>query len=390
MIYFDNAATTYPKPRAVHERLTRCLVHLGGNPGRGAHRLSLAAAEEVYTCREAVAALVGAAAPEQIVFTGGATYALNIALWGLTHEGCHVLCSDIEHNAVMRPLYALRAAGRISFDHFRTVGLGENEILDGIRQKMRPNTALLVCTHASNICSMHLPVDKIGALCRARGVTFVVDAAQSAGHLPINMAAMQIDALALPAHKGLFGIQGCGVLALAPGILPRPLLQGGSGYDSRAQEMPPTLPERLETGTLPTPAISALLGGISFIGEIGVSEIKRRTEALFWAARERIEALPDYRVHDAAHAGPVLLLSHAARSATDLAHLLDRAGSCIGIDASATKDGQTPDRMQKVYIIPAPDGCIVATAHYFFEGAEGFGRRFSYMVNTLAVIARSK
>ena len=226
----------------------------------------------------------------------------------------------------MRPLYALQKAGRITFTSFQTRGKSKEEILFDIRGKLRQSTTLLVCTHASNICSLSLPLAEIGALCRANGITFVVDAAQSAGHLPIDMTAMQIDALAAPAHKGLFGIQGCGVLALSPGVCPRPLLQGGSGFDSRAREMPESLPERLEPGTLPTPAISALLGGVSFVKSLGLPEIGRRTQGLFLAARERLEALHGYRIYEKAHAGPVLLFSHEKLSATEIARRLDRAG----------------------------------------------------------------
>ena len=324
-IYFDNAATSFPKPKAVTERINRCICRLGGNPGRGTHRLSLAAAEEIYACREAVAALFGAAAPEQIVFTQSATYALNMALWGLTPMGSHVLCSNVEHNAVMRPLYAMQAAGRISLEHFLAVDKTDDEILLDITKRLRPDTRLLVCAHASNVCSIHLPVAKIGALCRARGILFVVDAAQSAGHLAIDMEVMQIDALAAPAHKGLFGIQGCGILALAKNVLPRPLVQGGSGFDSRAHEMPPMLPEHLEAGTLPTPAISGLLGGISFVTDLGLAEVKRRTEALFLGARERIEALDGFHIYQKEHVGAVLLFSHARFTDTALARALDKA-----------------------------------------------------------------
>lgn len=326
MIYFDNAATTFPKPPEVVEKVTSCMRDLGGNPGRGAHSLSLAAAKMVYTCREAVSELVGAAAPEQIVFTPSTTYALNMALWGLVPKGCHVLCSELEHNAVMRPLYALQAARHIRFSTFRAVGKSDDEIVADITQKIRPDTRLLVCVHASNICSVHLPLERIGALCRTRGIIFVADAAQSAGHLPIDMTAMGIDALALPAHKGLFGIQGCGVLALAPHIKPTPLVQGGSGYDSRSHAMPSTLPERLEAGTLPTPAIAGLLSGIEFVRELGLAEIQNRTKTLFLAARDRLEALGGFQIYQSVHEGSVLLFSHRTRSATDLARLLDQAG----------------------------------------------------------------
>jgi len=329
LIYFDNAATSNPKPPAVLEAIATCVRERGGNPGRGAHRLSLAAAETVYTCREAACTLLGAAAPEQIVFMPSATYALNAALWGLVHEGDHVLYSELEHNAVMRPLYALRAARHISLERFRVIGLDDEAILQDIAHRIRPDTRLLVCVHASNVCSVYLPLARIGALCRAHGITFVVDAAQSAGHLPIDMAAMQIDALALPAHKGLLGIQGCGVLALAPHVMPAPLVQGGSGYDSRAHAMPPSLPERLEAGTLPTPAIAGLLSGIGFVRSLGLDEIQSRVKTLFLAARERLETLGGIQIYQATHAGAVLLFSHSTRSATSLARSLDKAGIAV-------------------------------------------------------------
>lgn len=328
MIYFDNAATSFPKPPEVTEGVTSCIRDLGGNPGRGAHQLSLSAAKMVYRCREAVCEFLGASSPEQIVFAPSATYALNMALWGLVPKGCHVLCSELEHNAVMRPLYALQAARHIQFNTFSVIGKSDDEIVLDIAQKIRPDTRLLVCVHASNICSVHLPIAKIGALCRTRGITFVVDAAQSAGHLPIDMTAMKIDALALPAHKGLFGIQGCGVLALAAHVRPTPLVQGGSGYDSRAHAMPPTLPERLEAGTLPTPAIAGLLGGIEFTRSLGLAEIQNRAKALFLAAKDRLEALDGFRIYQSSHEGSVLLFSHRTRSSTDLARLLDQQGIC--------------------------------------------------------------
>lgn len=328
MIYFDNAATTFPKPRYAIEEAERCMRTYGGNAGRGSHRLALLAAERIYTCREQLASLFGVGAPERVIFTQSATYALNLALKGLLSPGDGVLHSELEHNAVVRPLHALQNIG-VTAEAFPVVGLSQRQLLDGIEALIKPETKLLVCTHASNICSLSLPLAEIGALCRRRGLLFVVDAAQSAGHLPIDMQAMHIDALAAPGHKGLLGLQGCGVLALGAGVLPRTMIEGGSGVDSRLREMPEALPERLEAGTLPLTAIAALSGGLSFLSELGLDEVESRQKRLFLAARERLHALGGIEIYQEDTAGAVLLFQKRDVDATTLATLLDRQGICV-------------------------------------------------------------
>ena len=328
MIYFDNAATAYPKsPRAIEEA-TACMHLWCGNPGRGAHSLSLAAAQRVFACRELLAQFLGLGSPERIIFTVNTTYALNMALKGILKSGDHVLCSELEHNAVFRPLYALKKERGITLDVFPVVGLTDGEILDGILARTKRNTAAIACLHASNICSLTLPLAAIGGFCRARGLYFIVDAAQSAGHLPIDMCAMHIDALAAPAHKGLLGLQGCGILALGERAKPATIIEGGSGVNSLLPDMPEEYPERFEAGTLPTPAIAGLFGGVSHVMEQGLAEIESHAKTLFFEARERIRSLDGFEIYQEEAPGAVFLFNKCGTPSTALARWLDKNGIC--------------------------------------------------------------
>ena len=329
MIYLDNAATTFPKPREVTEAVADCLFRYCGNPGRGAHPLSLACAEKIYDCRMALADFLGLEAPERIIFTHNTTHALNIALKGLFNAGDHVLISELEHNAVRRPLCRLMRERGVSFERFPVVGLSPAQILDGIICRLRPRTAGIVCTHASNLCSLSLPLAEIGALCHKWGLLFVVDAAQSAGHLAINMQKMKIHALAAPAHKALYGIQGAGILALSEGLTPTPLWEGGSGSDSLSEEMPVLPPERYEAGTLATPAIVGLLAGTDFVRKRGLDSIAAHEKALFRAARERLESIPKLTVYRRETEGAVLLFNHAEYAPEEIARRLARENICV-------------------------------------------------------------
>lgn len=329
MIYFDNAATSFPKPPSAIKEALHAMKKQGGNAGRGAHRLSLAASEKIYTCRERVAALLGVGAPVRVIFTGGTTLSLNMAIKGLVPRGAHVLLSELEHNATRRPVHALSLERDVTYDTFPVLSKEKDALIRGIRERILPHTAAIICTHASNICSVTLPLAEIGALCREKGLLFIVDAAQSAGHLPIDMQKMGIHALAVPAHKGLLGIQGCGILALAEGVLPRTIVEGGSGVRSLSPTMPEEPPERYEAGTLPLPAICALSGGISFLEGYGVENLEKRLKELFFAARERLESIDGVEIYQKEHAGAVLLFNKSGISPVGLAATLDKAGIAV-------------------------------------------------------------
>ena len=333
MIYFDNAATSFPKPRRVVEEQMRCMQFYGGNPGRGSHALAMAAAEKIYECREELASFFGSPNPENIIFTMNTTMALNTAIKGLLRRGDHVLISNMEHNAVFRPIYKLARDGVIHYDVFDTfpnLSVRPPEMIcASILEKLRPNTRMLVCAHASNICSATLPLREIGALCRKKGILFVVDAAQSAGHLPINMTEMQIDALCAPGHKGLWGPQGCGILALGEGIVADTLMEGGSGYNSLEGNMPEDAPERYEAGTLPTPAIAGLLEGVREVKRLGIDYIHTHESALTKRLCERLMAMPKVTLYAPHHAGGVLLFSLQDLSSDHVGAFLNERGFCV-------------------------------------------------------------
>ncbi len=333
MIYLDHAATSFPKPRAVWEETLRSMIRYGGNAGRGSHALSMAAAEKIYSCRALAAEFFGSNAPERVFFTLNTTYGLNIVLKGLLKQGDHVLISDLEHNAVYRPIAQLSREGRITFDLFPSMtgnpDANPTRVCAGIAKRLRPETKMVVCTHSSNICSRTLPIREIGAFCRRHGLIFVVDAAQSAGHRKINMEEMGIDALCIPGHKGLYGPQGCGMVLLSDRVLPEPLVEGGSGVHSLLETMPEESPERFEAGTLPTPAIAGLCEGIRIVREIGEDAILDHETELYRSLREMLANTKGITMYVPEYEGNTLLFNLDGIPSERTGRLLDEAGICV-------------------------------------------------------------
>ncbi len=326
LVCLDNAATTFPKPEPVIRAVTDALRNTGGNPGRGSHRLSTAAAELVYDCRTAAAEFFGGT-PENVVFTENATHALNCAVKGLAEPGCHILIDNYAHNAVYRPVAALSEAGTAEFDIYDASGK-DDEVLENIRRKLRPESRIVIATHQSNICSHVLPVEKIGKLCAQYGLHFIVDASQSAGHLPLDLAQMHITALCLPGHKGLFGPMGVGMLLTAPDVRFNTLLEGGAGINSLDAAMPEELPERLEAGTLPLPAIAGLLAGIRYVRRIGTEEIHLHECTLTAELTRLLNDMPGVTVYGES-IGPVVSFNIDGFSPAEVgAHLASR-GICV-------------------------------------------------------------
>ncbi|MBR2621250.1 MAG: aminotransferase class V-fold PLP-dependent enzyme [Clostridia bacterium] len=355
MIYLDNAATSFPKPRCVYEAVDRCICNYCGNPGRGSHPMALAAADKIYECREKLANYFHAASAEQIVFTLNATYALNWMIKGLLRPGDHVLISDMEHNAVWRPIERLARDGRISYDVFPTM-VGEEDarlarnptrICARIAARLKPQTRAVICSHQSNICSAHLPLSEIGAFCHRHHLLFLVDASQSAGHLPIDMQAMHIDGLCAPGHKGMYGIQGCGFAVLGERIVPDTLIEGGSGYASLDAAMPDLLPERGEAGTLPTPAIAGLCAGVSYLNRTDLTDVAAHERMLFRRLNERLQSLPNYHVYLPEHEGSTLMFHRDGIAADKIGQYLAHRGICVrtGYHCAALghKTLRTPD-----------------------------------------------
>lgn len=333
MIYFDNAATSFPKPREVIAEVSRCMRFYCGNPGRGSHALAMAAAERIFECRTRVAAMFGSSHPENVIFTANATHGLNIAVKGLLRPGDHVLLSDMEHNAVYRPIYRLAEEGLITYDIFPTMindsRCSPVRICAGIARLVKPNTKMLICAHASNLCSYTLPLEELGSFCRKRGILFVVDAAQSAGRIPISAEQMGIDALCAPGHKGLWGPQGSGFLLLREGLVADTLTEGGSGMRSLEGSMPESAPERYEAGTLATPAIVGLSEGIRILNQIGMEAVAKKEAALVARLRERLSDLPGVTLYAPQYEGGILLFNIDGIPAENVGNALNRMGFCV-------------------------------------------------------------
>ena len=328
MIYFDNAATSWPKPKSVTKAMVSAVEDSGGNPGRGAHSLSLAASNTVYECREELASFIGLGKPENIVFTYNTTYALNIAIRAFAKPQTTVLCSCLEHNSVVRPLRAL-GCEILTFD-----ALGDEEsILFEISDKLR-HVSLMICTHASNVLPVRLPIARISRLCRTRGIALIVDTAQSAGVLDINMQSVQADAVCFAGHKGLYGPTGCGAVAFAErycvGIKKlTPLISGGSGVNSLDPDMPDILPERFEGGTLGVPAIAGLCAGIRAVREVGTDAVRAHEYNLCARAAEILGNTKGVRLYTPPHpSGSLLLFNIAEMSPDRAASLFDEQGIC--------------------------------------------------------------
>ena len=324
MIYLDNAATSYPKPPAVIRAHRIALDRYGGNPGRGAHRLSLAAADMIYDCRSSIADFFGVQDPDRVVFTSGATAALNLAIRSRIQRGDHILMSDREHNAVARPVYALAKEYGVEYDIYST----EGDILQSIRSLIRPNTRALIATHASNVTGKMLPIEDIGRLCKEKGIFFVIDAAQSAGHQQIDLSTFPFGALCAPAHKGLLGVAGAGIAIFADNG-GRPLIFGGSGWDSHNQSMPASLPERFEAGTLPTPAIAALHAGIGFLKEYGIEAVQKSEATAKKILLEGLLNISGVRLYEPECRGGLLAFTHKELSPESIAAELDSHHICV-------------------------------------------------------------
>lgn len=278
MIYLDNAATTLRKPPGVIEAVARAMGEMG-NASRGTHEGSLAASREVYNARCKLAALFGCARADHVVFTGNATEALNIAINGAVNEGDHVITTDLEHNSVLRPLYRLEAQRSVSLSF---APADERGLIDLSRLEalMRPGTAAIVCTHASNVTGNMVDIARVGAIAKKRGAAFIVDAAQTAGCHEIDMAAMGIDILCFTGHKALLGPQGTGGLCLREGLALRPWNVGGTGEQSHSKTQPERYPARLEAGTLNGHGIAGLSAAADVIASAGIAAIREKEDAL--------------------------------------------------------------------------------------------------------------
>jgi cysteine desulfurase family protein len=323
-IYLDNAATSFPKPEPVCAAVDHAMRHAAANPGRGGYRLSLDAGRMVLAAREAAARLVGLADPARVVFTANATEAINLGLFGVLCPGERVVTTSMEHNAVVRPLRELAARGveviKVNADFTGFVSPVD------LQRACTPGTRLLVMTHCSNVTGTVQAIEELGPWCRSRGILFMVDAAQSAGLLDLDMVAMAIDLLAVPGHKGLMGPPGTGFLAVGSGVQLEPLLYGGTGTHSQSDVQPEELPERLESGTLNVVGLAGLHAGLEFLQKIGLNRVRaheRELLAQLLAGLKRIPAATLYGPADSERHGGALSFALAGHDPAVIGYRLD-------------------------------------------------------------------
>ena len=288
-IYLDNAATSWPKPPGVLAAIADFLTQAGGNTGRSGHHRSIASSRAVSLARERLADLLGVESPDELVFTKNATEGLNVAIYGLAEGVAQIVTTSLEHNSVMRPLRDLEQRGRCAVEIVHADGnTGEIDVDEWQARLRAASPALAVATHASNVTGALLPIEELAAAAREAGVPLVVDASQSAGHVPLALAELGAAAVAMPGHKGLLGPSGTGLLYLAPGVEPEPLMRGGTGSQSELEYQPDFLPDRYESGTLNAMGIVGLGAAVDYLEGVGIGKVQERLTALGRRFREGI------------------------------------------------------------------------------------------------------
>lgn len=288
MIYFDNSATTYPKPENVYKSVNNAMRYYSANPGRSGHNMSMKAAKAVYDCRKTVSEFFNLNDESKVIFTSSCTHSLNTVIKGVLRNGDHCVISCFEHNSVIRPLEKLKAKN-VSYSIAQVFSDDSDKTVDSFRKAINEKTKLVVCTHASNVFGIRLPVERICALAHEYGVMFCLDAAQSAGVLDINIDENNYDFVCCPGHKGLYGPMGTGVLLINNDSLKETLLEGGTGSMSQSFLQPDFLPDRFESGTLNIPGICGLKKGIEFVKSVGVSKIHSREMSYIRTLRNSFE-----------------------------------------------------------------------------------------------------
>lgn len=331
MIYIDNSATTYPKPPAVISACQRAMKYYGFNSGRGGYNQSVAAAAEIFPVREKASALTGAEA-HNIAFTQNCTLALNMAIKGLARQGDHILISNLEHNAVARPVDTMARRGIISYDVFE-FDYDIERLLNNIRALINSKTRMIICTQASNVFGCIIPLDEIGSLAAEEGLIFICDGAQGAGIIKTDCARCNITAYCAAGHKGLYGPMATGFIALGGSALPETIIEGGTGSASLMLAQPSDMPDRLESGTLDNSGIIGLGAGIDFVRKKGVEKIYAHELEIVSHIYRELAALPDAALYTPApkrgEAVPILSFNYKDFPSEKTARLLAKSSVAV-------------------------------------------------------------
>ncbi|MGL5350086.1 MAG: aminotransferase class V-fold PLP-dependent enzyme [Cetobacterium sp.] len=315
--YFDNSATSFPKPESVYSSVEIAIREYNANPGRAGHRKALEVARKIYEVREKVANFFGVKNSLNVAFTANATESLNFAIKGAIQKGSHVITTNFEHNSSLRPLYYMRDEKEVKLTFIDTY-------LD-LEKSITSETKAVVINHISNVNGTVQDIRKIGDICRRNGLLFILDTSQSAGYIDIDMERDNVDILCITGHKSLFGIQGIGAIALREGIKIDPILEGGTGSFSKLQRQPKEMPEMLEAGTLNTPGILSLGAGIEFIQKIGIEKIKEHEDKLVSKFLKGLEQLDKIQVYKSftENQAPVISINIEGVDSGDFSSILD-------------------------------------------------------------------
>ncbi len=329
MIYLDNAATTYPKPPQVYNAMTKAMKKYGANPGRSGHKMSMESALEIYECRRVAAKMFNAPGEECVAFTLNCTHATNMVLKGLLKPGDNVVTSCLEHNAIMRPLKKLEERG-VTHTTAKVYPGDNDKTVDSFRKCITSKTALIVCTCASNVWGIKLPIERIAALAKVYGIPMMVDAAQGAGLVELDMEKYNIDYLCLAGHKGLYGPMGTGMLIASSANRLNTIIEGGTGTNSLSYYQPSDMPEKLESGTPNIIGIAGLRAGMEYVDRMGIEKICDHESKLMTYFYDRVEKMKHVELYmprpDKKYFAPVVSFNIKGKDSESVGNILDSNG----------------------------------------------------------------
>lgn len=324
MVYFDNAATSFPKPQIVYDTIIEAMTTYGANPGRSGHKIALKSSRGIFDTRLQISKLFNIKNPMDVILTFNCTESLNMAIKGVLKPGDHVITTSMEHNSVLRPIVFLESLGIkhtiVQGDIMGIVNPGD------IEKAILPETKMIVTTHISNLTGTIQDIQSIGNIAKSHGLIYLVDGAQSAGAYDIDVEKMNIDMLAFPGHKSLLGPQGTGGLYVKEGIEIKEIFQGGTGSISHSLTQPDVMPDKFESGTPNAPGLIGLGAGIKYIMETGMSNIRRKEEELtkhFIEEVSKIEKIKIYGPLDIKYHGPVVALNIGDADSSEISYILD-------------------------------------------------------------------
>lgn len=322
--YFDNSATSHPKPEIVRKKINESVLEFNGNPGRSGYKKAIKIDREIYNTRVKIAEFFNIKNPLQIAFTSNASESLNFAIKGAGLHDCHIITSVLEHNSVLRPLHFLEDEKNVSLS-FAEPKENQEEFIKNISSLIREDTKAVVINHISNVTGYIADIEKIGKLCREKNLLFIVDASQSVGFAHIDVEKQNINILCFTGHKSLFGIQGTGGIYVEEGIKLNPLLEGGTGSFSKLPRQPESMPELLECGTLNTPGILSMGAGIDFINSVGLDKMREHEIKLTKLFIEKISDLKNVIIYGEKNIerGPVVSININGVPSSDLSAVLD-------------------------------------------------------------------